>query len=173
MRAEVLSTEGGIVVIKVSNQYLQTIDECGKDVDISISKHRKKRSLNANAYLWALCEEIAKCIRSTKEDVYRQAIKDVGVFKVYQTLDDTLKIAWESLGIGWVVEEMDDHTRCYYGSSVYNTEQMSRLVDSIVEEAKELGIETATPQEIERLKDTWTPVLLTRKKNASDVEDKG
>jgi hypothetical protein len=40
----------------------------------------------------------------------------------------------------------------YYGSSTYNTAQMSLLIDHLVQDAKALGIETMTPQELEALK---------------------
>ena len=45
--------------------------------------------------------------------------------------------------------------RAYYGSSQYNTKQMSRLIDMVVEGAKELGIETLTPEELARIKEEW------------------
>lgn len=41
------------------------------------------------------------------------------------------------------------------GSSEYDTVEMSHFIDRIVEEAKELGIETATPDELERMKQEW------------------
>ena len=41
------------------------------------------------------------------------------------------------------------------GSHTYNTEEMSHLIDGIVSEAKELGIETLPPDEIERMMSTW------------------
>ena len=45
--------------------------------------------------------------------------------------------------------------RAYYGSSTYNTRQMSRIIDAAVEEAKGMGIETLRPEEIARLKEEW------------------
>ena len=43
----------------------------------------------------------------------------------------------------------------YYGSSEYDTAQMSRLLDAIIREAKLQNIETATPEELARLKENW------------------
>ncbi len=74
----------------------------------------------------------------------------------------TLRHAWEMLGTGWITEQVDympDGTnvvvRCYYGSSQYNTKQMSRLIDNLVQDCKAVGIETDTPEEIERIKYLW------------------
>lgn len=133
------------------------------DLELAIDKFKEKRSKTANSYMWALCERIAEAVDITKEDVYRDAIKHMGVFKDYEEPEDravTLQIAWEKLGIGWLVETdvlPNDMVlvRCYYGSSSYNSRQMSRLVDYVVNEAKNLGIETLPEDEINRLKSLW------------------
>ena len=72
------------------------------------------------------------------------------------------KRIWETHGIGWICEEMghsklDGYTNVisYYGSSEYDTRQMSRLIDLIVMECKEQGIETMTPRELALLKEGW------------------
>jgi hypothetical protein len=48
--------------------------------------------------------------------------------------------------------------RAYYGSSTYNTKQMSRLIDAIVEDCKEMDIETLTPRELDAMKSRWGEV---------------
>lgn len=67
------------------------------------------------------------------------------------------------LGTGWITEQVDfeadgDHVRVrrYYGSSTYNTRQMSRLIDNLVQDCKAVGVETLTPAELARLKGAWT-----------------
>lgn len=136
------------------------------ECDFSVKKHREKRSKDANSYMWVLCDKIAEVINSTKEEVYKTAVHDVGVFKDFCNMSqkdaDTLRHAWELLGTGWVTEQVDySHNgenvtvRCYYGSSQYNTKQMSRLVDYIVNECKCLDIETKTPDELAILKASW------------------
>ena len=45
----------------------------------------------------------------------------------------------------------------YYGSSSYDTEQMSSLIDLLVDDCKAQGIETATPDELARYKEEWKP----------------
>lgn len=140
------------------------LHEC--DVDITIKKYRQKRSKNANAYAWELIGRLAEKMDIPAVEVYRNAIRTVGIYKDFVGLDEsaanTLTAAWGKLGLGWLSEPLDydEHgetrtIRCYYGSSSYNTKQMSRLIDYIVADCKELGIETKTPDEIERMKALW------------------
>lgn len=135
-----------------------------KEYDLTIERHREKRSQNANSYMWVLADKIADKTQTTKEDVYREAIRRVGVFKDVAVINDAaewLVNSWQKNGIGWFAEDFDStlngcrKVRLYSGSSTYNTKEMSRLIDEIVEEAKALDIETATPDELKRLKEEW------------------
>lgn len=145
-----------------------TLKDC--DVDIAIKKHSAHRSLDANAYCWLLCGRIAEKMSDdgviyTKADIYKQAIKEVGVYKDFEFDPDdakTLRSAWEMLGTGWITEQVDYSqngekvvVRCYYGSSRYNAKQMSRLIDNLIQDCDALGIEHRTPEEIENLKSLW------------------
>ena len=131
-------------------------------------KKQKKKSLNANNYMWQLCDKIAKKMSNedekfTKNDVYRHAIREVG--KWVDTSCDSEDVeelckSWESNGLGWVAEPIligrkTADIRLYKGSSVYNGSEMNRLVDYIVGSAKEQGIQTMTPNEILKLKQLW------------------
>lgn len=132
------------------------------DYTLTLTK-RRKRSLTANAYMWQLCEKIAKKINVTKEDVYRKAIREVGAFTdgIFSRADvEKIQTNWSNNGIGWFAESHGMFgdmvtVRLYQGSHIYDGDQMRRLVDYIVGEAKDLGIETMTPDEIERLKQLW------------------
>lgn len=134
-----------------------------EDYTLTLSKHRSK-SLNANSYLWALCTEIANKIGVTKEDVYRKAIREVGAYieGVYHVEDiPELEKTWGASKVGWFIETWGDGTtfqtvRLYKGSSVYDGNQMRVLIDYVVDEAKDLGIETLTPNELEHLKSMWS-----------------
>lgn len=161
-----------IVSFSTKSDYTEAFDSLRDfDVDIEIKKHRNKRSNDANSYCWALCEKTAdklsdEDVKNTKETVYRKAIREVGIYKDFckLSLDDakTLRTAWGMLGTGWITEQVDYSRdgervtlRCYYGSSRYNTKQMSRLIDNLVEECKTLGIPTDTPEQIEQIKSLW------------------
>lgn len=132
---------------------------------LNISRWKAKRSLNANAYMWVLCDKIAEKLKSTKDEVYRKYIGEVGVFRDLSINDDAVDTfikAWGMHGVGWIAEKLDyseikgySTVRAYYGSSVYSSKQMSRLIDMVVEDAKEMGIEVKTPDEIANMLSIW------------------
>lgn len=138
--------------------------ENGKYV-AELKEHRKKRSMNANNYFWQLVDQIAERLGREKEELYLEYVKRVGPFKDFTLSEDeakTFRVAWSMLGTGWPTEQVDYSpsgreviVRAYYGSSQYNTRQMSRLIDMAVEDAKDLGIEVLTPMELDRLKGEW------------------
>ena len=157
-----------VVVSKDQERNMEPLNELLNDEKIKTCKicHKKKRrSLDANAYCFVLCQKIAEKIGNTKEFVYKQAIKHVGQFEIVPIRDDAVERwieAWESKGLGWQSEIMRDSkldgyitTINYYGSSVYDTREMSLLLDEIVTQAKELGINTMTPNEVKQLKEQW------------------
>ena len=131
--------------------------------NLVLKRYEKPRSLNANAYAWVLMDKIARKLQISKEEVYARAIKQVGVFdpiSVNVAAYERFKQNWERQGLGWLVDKMMDdgvkvYFNAYYGSSVYSSSDMARLIDWIVEEAKLQGIDTMTPSERARLIDEW------------------
>ena len=155
-----------IVSLTVAGDFRQIFDELsGKDLEVEIKVARKKRSLSANAYAWVLTDKIAAATHQSKVDVYRETIRSIGgVSDIVCAQDravDALRSGWEAHGVGWITDTMPSKLEgctnvvLYYGSSTYDTEQMSRLIDLLVAEAKVLGIETATPAELKRLREEW------------------
>ena len=139
----------------------------GKDFEVEVREKKPKRSLDANAYLWVLCTKIAshKDIYLSKEEIYQKAIKDYG-FSIIEPIadaivDDVIRLH-NSGGLGNCAEvigksKLEGYTNlCLtFGSSGYNSAQMSKLIDGVVADAHDLGIETMTPQEIAQLKEAW------------------
>ena len=133
--------------------------------DAELKEHREKRSLDANAYCWVLLDKLAEATRIPKEEIYRKAIREIGGVSdtvcVQRKAADRLCKCWESNGIGWFSERFESrlegcvNVTLYYGSSTYDTAQMSRLIDYIVEDCKALGIETLTPENLARMKEDW------------------
>lgn len=134
-------------------------------ISLECKKWRNRRSVDANAYMWVLVDKIAKATKQRPVDVYRHAIKEIPgnstIVCVQNKAKDVLKQQWEARGLGWQVEELDSridgctNLKLYYGSSTYDTEQMQMLIDSVVDSAKELGIETLTPFELEGMMVAW------------------
>jgi hypothetical protein len=136
--------------------------------EVSITKKREARSLDANAYLWVLIGKISfhKDIVLSKINVYKEAIKDYGVSAIIPIKNEQMKdiLRWHvdaklgnSFDIIGACKNFEDYTnvRFFYGSSGYTKDQMSRLIDGVVADCKDLGIETLTPSEIERMKEEW------------------
>jgi len=131
------------------------------DVDVTVKKYRKKRSLSANAYAWVLIDKIAERQRMKQTDVYRNAIREIGgvsnIVCVQNRAVNELKRVWTRNGIGWQVEELDSkipgctNLILYKGSSEYDTVQMAALIDSLCQDARALGIETKPQEEIESM----------------------
>ena len=157
------------LTILLHADFREAYDELnGKDIDITIKKASKHRSLDANAFFWNLCSEIAK--RSSKystdgkNDVYREAVRAKGEFEPLLIRKDALErfiYRWGDKGIGWFVDVVDDHGKdykivhAYYGSSTYDSLSMSRIIDYVVNIANDLGIPTITEKEMERLLGNW------------------
>ena len=134
--------------------------------DYEITKKRKKRSLDANAMAWKLIGEIAASTGLTTTEVYKETIRNIGgasevVCIQTKALDSLIRI-WESKGLGWQAEPFPSKTpgctnvRLHYGSSAYDTKQMSLFIDRLIQDAKALGIETMTDRERSLLLDAWS-----------------
>lgn len=149
------------------NSAREMVDELKslEKLSLKIGKFKQKRSLDANAYCWTLIGKIAEKTNVPKEEVYREAIRGIGgnydVVCIKEDAADSLRSAWERNGIGWQTEVMlsklDGCTNVllYYGSSTYDTEQMSRLIENILQDCKALGIEVKPQEEIDSLLKNW------------------
>lgn len=163
-----LSKKPKIQLVINTNEITYLEELKGLELDIELDKHREKRTLNANAYCWVLCDKIAKKLTVpdaviTKEDVYKDAILNIGTFQpmiVEEKAYDNLKRIWEKQGLGFLIQEVSRKDKCirincYYGSSTYNTKEMSLLIELLVQQAKEQGIEIKTQAEIDSLLRSW------------------
>jgi hypothetical protein len=124
-----------------------------------IKPYRQKRSLNANAYAWVLINEMANRLRTSKDEVYQEMLKRYGQSKVISVLSE-IDISrfvkyYEEIGKGHVEGKEFTHYRCFIGSSEYDSREMAILIDGIVDEAKELGIDTLPTTAVERMKALW------------------
>lgn len=149
----------------------ESIDELRRSLKdgqakMTLSSSTKHRSLDANAYAWMLIDKIAERTHVPKTDVYRGYIRELGgnstIVCVQDKAVEKLIAGWKKNGLGWQAEtsqsKLDGCTNVvlYYGSSTYDSDQMSRLIDLIVQEARDLGIETLTPDDLERMMKQWT-----------------
>jgi hypothetical protein len=140
-------------------QLITYLYEQDKEKLFDLVEHRKKRSLNSNSYLWKLINEIANVMRMSKEEVYLQMLKDYGQSEVISLLSsinvDGYFKYYEVIGESMLNGKEFKHIRIFKGSSEYDTREMSILLQGVVEEAEQLGIQTMTKDEIEHLKELW------------------
>ena len=148
-------------VFAVLGQAVSSLED-GKTYTVEIKEKKEKRSREANAYCFTLIDKLAAKLNMPKNEIYRNAIKEIGgvseIVCVKNEAVEKLRRVWAKNGLGWQTDVIPSKINgctnviLYYGSSVYKTEQMSRLIDIIVNECKEQGIETLTPEEIARLR---------------------
>lgn len=121
-------------------------------ISVEIKKASAKRSRDANALAWVLIDKLAEKMHLSKTEVYRNAIREIGGVSTMVCIQDKavdrLRSGWSKNGIGWQTETMPSklpgctNVILYYGSSTYDTAQMSRLLDLIIQECEQQGIPT-------------------------------
>lgn len=136
----------------------------GVQYTVQIKENRKKRSLSANAYAWVLIDRLADFHGLPKEDVYAELCKDLSCNTFYMAVEfkdeERFVKDWSERGIGWHAVKLGNNLataeyRLTYGSSMFDTHQMSQLINLIVQECREAGIETMPEAELKSLIDEW------------------
>ena len=156
----------GLVTFELDGDFGEIYDEL-KDVDIDliVKKWKKRKSRDANANYWVLCGKLSHKIGISPIEVYREHIRNIGgnyrVSCLKEEDAEWMCNAWEHKGLGWVTDTMPSkidgciNVLFYCGSSMYNSEQMSHLIDQVVQDCKEQNIETMSPAELASLKEAW------------------
>ena len=132
-----------------------------KAYDITIKEHKEKRSKNANDYSWVLQDKIAKALNKGIDELHRELVLDYGVIETYSIKEQAFESAKRMFDYYKVLGESElngtkfIHVRAGIGTHLYSTSEMSTFLEGVVSEAKNLGIETKTPAELEELKSLW------------------
>lgn len=149
------------LIINEKQALKQGFDELKEQdkLSIKIEKWRQKRSLNANAFFWAIVGKIADKVGASKDEIYFEMLKRYGQSELISVVSN-VPIAYyiqyyEEAGESELNGKKFTHYRVYKGSSQFNTKEMAVLIDGVVSEAQELGIPTEPPAEIERIKNLW------------------
>ena len=131
-------------------------------LNIEAKQHRNKRSLDANAYAWVLMQKIAEAVNSDKWSVYLQCLQRYSRAFSHVIIKpeaiDRMKALYRTcvdLGEITVNGRTGHQLQVYYGSSCFDTKEMSVFINGIVSECKELGIEVLPPDELERMTSQW------------------
>ena len=144
---------------------MNACDEYQADKEHVAQIRRKGRSLDANAYCWVLLDKLAAHYNLPREAIYREEIRTIGgvsdVLCIVERAADDFIRRWTAQGIGWMAERGPSkipgcvNVTVWYGSSSYDTEQMSRLIDQIVSDCESAGIEHLPPQKLAAMKQEW------------------
>ena len=134
-----------------------------KEGDYTLEKEKKLRSLDANAYFWKIVGDLSAAMQIDKDVIYRSAVCAVGAFTTLQMPVDAVpdfQRVWGKKGLSWIAEKVDEkdgtaYVNAYYGSSVYNTKEMSALIDYVIQDARAIGLETYDDQRIKTLIEEW------------------
>lgn len=156
-------TTGKYIVSILVNEDVRAVYEKlnGINISIDIKKYRKRRSLNANSFLWVILQKMAVKLGTSKDELYIEMLDRYGVYThivVKPNMVDKVKNEWRTvrvLGNVTVGKEIGTQLQCYFGSSTYDTKEMSKLIDGIVSECEDLEIETLPPNQLERMKREW------------------
>lgn len=157
MKAKIVSYDysSNRVTLEFEPDFSLTYDKyADKDINVDIKAWKPKRSGAANRYMWVLVDKIAKATHQDKSDIYREAIRDIGGVSDVLLMSDEAAVRfqeqWANNGLGWQTEVVPlgdgrSNVIAYYGSSTFDRDQMTELVEKIVFEAEQLGIDVDTP----------------------------
>lgn len=151
-----------------------------KDLSVVLKQFRQKRSLDANSMYWVLLTQLADKIGVSNPFMHNQLLRRYGqpqvvddkmVYLVLPDSDEGAKIADEAETFhikptSQVKAGVDGRQYRTYillkGSSEFNTKEMSTLINGLVDECKQVGIETITPAELERMMELYDKKHSTR-----------
>ena len=157
------------ISLLLDTKQLDIVEELKNEdkLNIELKKYRKHRSLDANAYFWKLLTELCELAEIDTIEEYKRRIKELGIFRQFKIEKDNIKTfekMWTAQGIAWFCEIVDTTyiedtefkiINAYYGSSSYNSKQMSRLIDGVIQDCKVYEIETKPQNEIDSLLKEW------------------
>lgn len=177
-----------IISVAVTADFREAFDELkDKVISVDIRPWKKHRSLEANAFAWSLIGKITAKMQDiepeanwTPEKIYQQAIRDIGGIYTVQGIKTeavpTFRRNWTRDHIGRQVEVLDgsskegwSNVRVWYGSSDFDTAQMSRFISSLIQDAESLGIPTLTDKEVSRMLGNWQKRMDKDKEEAKEA----
>ena len=164
MKIESARYELGHLILKTSDAEAKRIGLTLKAGEYELKPVKQKRSLDANAYYWALVGKLAQAINMTPEEVYQRHIADMGNYEVYcmqEKAVEAFRRLWCSNHLGRMVDTRESkiagcvNVLAYYGSSDFDKAQMSRLIDNCIQDCETVGIETKPQEYIDSLLEDW------------------
>lgn len=159
-----LTTGKWNITLEMEEGNIKDLDKLGSTqlMTVEIKKHYNKRSLDSNAYAWVLMQKIAEATNLDKWEVYVNCLQRYSrAFTHIIVRPDVIPRVQEvfrvciDLGEVKVKGQTGHQLQCYFGSSTFNTKEMSVFIDGICSECRDLDIPLIPDDEIERLKEEW------------------
>ena len=157
----------GSLLIPLPKGYGDQVDklcraaQAGKELLVEIKKVDPKRSLDANRALWGMLDQIAAAVNSTPEEVYLECLRKYGKRRYIAVMPEDVAYETAKHKIAEVREEYYIYgTKVFCmevidGSSTYTTSEFSRLLDGVISDAKELGIDFISQADRDRYVEEW------------------
>lgn len=137
-----------------------SLETC-ENLNLKAVKYRQKRSMDANALMWACLGQIASALNADKWDIYLKMLKRYGKYTyicVKPSVVEAVKAQWrecEEVGEVDINGQKAIQMLCYFGSSTYDTKEFTVLLDGIINEMKDMGLETPTSEDMRRSIEQW------------------
>lgn len=140
-----------------------------KKLTVEIKPYRKKRTLDANGYYWILLSKLAEVLNLSRSELHNimlrrygqlELVDDCPIYNIFPDTDNAEKTVnnaetYHVKPTSQVKEGRDGKMYRTYlmlrGSHTYDTKEMSVLINGLVEECKEQGIETLPPDKLRRM----------------------
>ena len=135
----------------------------GKDLDITLKAHREKRSLDANAFLWSCLGKMGGVLNEPTYDMYLYSLEKYGKFIFVQVIENAyedLKRMWrhtkiidDFIGLNPITGEKEKYLEvlCFFGSSTYNSKEFSRLLEGVISDMEQMGLERPTDEHLKAI----------------------
>lgn len=133
----------------------------GKLLDVTMKVHREKRSKDANALLWACIGDISSAVNVDKWDVYLKLLKRYGKYTYIVVKPEAVEKTRQMWRETEVVGDIDIHGTkgvqmlCYFGSSTYDTKEMSELLEGTLMEMDEMHLQKPASSDLRRALEEW------------------
>ena len=144
----------------------------GKELEITVKQYRKKRSLDANAFLWKCLGEMAAALRTDTWSMYLYMLERYGKYTYIavktEAVEDVQRMWRETKTVG----EHGDMTEmlCFFGSSTYDTKEFSRLLDGVIDEMRQMDIPVPPPEYLQAMMEQYDKARRQKEKRQGGKE---
>lgn len=157
-----------MIMAKNTRQLIIYLMDQPPEKEWDLQEHKEKRSLDSNAYFHVLCDKLRQALNISFARCKNHLIADYGQIEY---IGDEPMIYKTNAPEEYMMELETIHSKCirvseengkqiyfyriYRGSHTYNSSEFSKLLQGTIEECKAQGIETATPEEIQKMQMLW------------------